>query len=70
MFDLITYLTNKTLAFKIKIDNHLPRVGKVIALVKQYDDLLRYLKENGALLNTIRPEFLVNFQDYQLYCKS
>ncbi len=38
--------------------------------MKQYDDLIRFLKENGALLNTIRPYLLLSFSDYQLYCKT
>jgi len=34
-----------------------------------YADILKYLKENGALLNSIRPYFLITFQDYHSYIK-
>jgi len=29
-------------------------------LIKQYDELINYLKKNGAYLNTIRPEYLLS----------
>jgi hypothetical protein len=36
-------------------------------LLKQYEDVLTYLKTHGALLNTVRPEYLLNMQDYIRY---
>jgi len=38
-------------------------------MYKQYNDLIRLLKENGALLNTIRPEFLLKYQEFSYYLK-
>ena len=34
---------------------------KILNIVKQYEDFLKYLKENGALLNSIRPYYLLSY---------
>ena len=39
-------------------------------LLLQYEELVYYLKENGALLNNIRPHYLLQFQDFLCYIKS
>jgi hypothetical protein len=41
-----------------------------MAIYKQYDDLIKTLKESGALLNTIRPEFLLKYSEYNFYVKN
>lgn len=41
-----------------------------VLLFKQYDDIIRYLKADGALLNHIRPQYLLNYSDYHSYIKS
>jgi len=33
-------------------------------LLNQYEELINYLKINGAHLNTIRPEYLLQTTDY------
>ena len=38
-------------------------------IFKQYDDTIRSLKQEGALLNHIRPEFLLAYNDYLIYIK-
>lgn len=42
---------------------------KIEALIKQYSELINNLKEQGAYLNTIRPEHLLNYQDLLAYFK-
>lgn len=46
------------------------RAEKALLLFKTYDDLIRGLKGDGALLNHMRPQFLLNFSDYHTYVKS
>ena len=70
VFELIAYLTGKMPAFKAKIDGNFKRLERIRLVHKQYDDLIRYLKENGALLNTIRPQYLLSFSDFNTYLKS
>ena len=54
---------------KTKIDGQKNRNEKIKALYKQYEEFIRSLKENGALLNTIRPEFLIKLADYNAFLK-
>ncbi len=70
LYDLITYLTGKTPAGKATVTPTTKKNERVQLLYKQYDDLLRLLKENGALLNTIRPEYLLKSYDYNVYSKA
>jgi hypothetical protein len=44
----------------IKNVNQLTKKDMVNALVKQYEDIITHLKIQGALLNTVRPEFLLS----------
>jgi len=39
-------------------------------ILKQYEEMINYLKENGALLNNIRPYFLLSFADYNNFLRS
>ena len=38
-------------------------------LMKQYEELINFLKVNGAHLNTVRPEYLLNSNDYIKFLK-
>ena len=69
IFDLVAFLTGKPSQMKTKIDGQKNRNEKVKALYKQYEEFIRSLKENGALLNTIRPEFLIKLADYNAFLK-
>jgi hypothetical protein len=51
-------MTKKEPAGKETIDLGLKKNEKVELLMRQYSTLISELKEQGALLNTIRPEFL------------
>ena len=39
-------------------------------LMEQYTELIAYLKLNGAMLNTIRPEYLLSMGEFSRYLKS
>lgn len=67
IFELISFLTKRNPPQAAKIDLNSKRLLKIDALYKQYNDLLHFLKENGAMLNTIRPEYLFNYQDLLTY---
>ena len=70
LFELINFLTGKNLSSKAKIDVKWKRFEKVSALMKQYYELIKFLKESGALLNTIRPQYLLSFLDYNAFIKT
>ncbi|EGR27619.1 hypothetical protein IMG5_193180 [Ichthyophthirius multifiliis] len=57
-------------AFKANIEAHTKRAVKVERLYKQYDDIIKILKQDGALLNHIRPEYLLVYTDYLFYMKN
>ena len=67
----MTYLTGRTqFPYKAVFDGREKRATRVIKLYGQYDELIRGLKTEGALLNHIRPEFLLSFGEYNNYIKS
>ncbi|KAL4498636.1 hypothetical protein ABPG72_019754 [Tetrahymena utriculariae] len=71
VFDILTYLSGKTtFNFKANIDSSTKRLEKIEKLYKQYDELIRTLKVEGALLNHIRPEYLFSYNDYLFYLKT
>lgn len=69
IFELMTFLIGKSLNFKAKIDDNMKRGEKIQLLLKQYEELIKYLKENGGLLNTIRPYYLLSYTDYIFFLK-
>lgn len=38
-------------------------------LISQYEELINFLKVNGAHLNTVRPEYLISISDYNKFLK-
>ena len=38
-------------------------------LLTQYEELINFLKVNGAHLNTVRPEYLLSKDDYNKFLK-
>ena len=38
-------------------------------ILNQYEELINFLKVNGAHLNTVRPEYLLNISDYFKFLK-
>ena len=70
IYDLIHSLSGKTPPGMIKNTSNLPHKELVRLLYKQYEELLDYLKKYGALLNTVRPEFLLSQHEFAQYLKS
>ncbi len=70
MFTLVKYLTGKAFDRNEELDQLTKRIDKVNALKDQYNGMIRSLKGNGAYLNTIRPEYLLSFNDYKLWIRS
>ena len=71
VFELIQYLTGKGgFSYKAKIDNNMKKNEKIDLLLEQYQSLIYDLKEKNALLNTIRPYYLLSYQDFNSYKKT
>lgn len=71
LFELIAYLTGKAPTGKFNPNaSFSKKLDKVKALYQQYDEIIRSLKVNGALLNNIRPEYLLKSHDYNVYSKA
>jgi len=69
IYELIAFLTKRNPPQMTKIDSTLKKSAKIDLLHKQYSDLLHFLKENGAMLNTIRPEYLLGHHDLLSFYK-
>lgn len=70
LFDLLTFLTGKmNFSPRATIDANMKRLERAEHLFKQYDELIRVLKIEGALLNHIRPEYLLSYPDYLAWLK-
>jgi hypothetical protein len=70
LYELIIFLGGKSPPGQLKNPNSIPPKEQVKMLLKQYEALLHFLKQHGALLNTIRPEYLLSKADYIKYLKS
>lgn len=69
IYELIAFLTKRNPPQMLKIDPTLKKHLRVEQIHKQYSDLIRHLKEAGAMLNTIRPEFLLSQSELTTYYK-
>lgn len=70
LYEIITVLSGgKSPPGQVKLAG-VPAKEHTKLIVKQYTELLAWLKAGGALLNTIRPEFLLSISDYSRYLKS
>ena len=73
MYDLIQYLSGKRppgQASKQKLTENSQNAKEYITILKtQYEELINYLKINGAHLNTVRPEYLLSPADYGKFLK-
>lgn len=70
LYELIHSLSGKSPPGQIKSTHNVPYKELVRMIYKQYEDLLDYLKKYGALLNTVRPEFLMSQHEFAQYLKS
>lgn len=66
IYELIEFLTKKSPAW-VRFDHNMKKNEKVQKLYESYLTLIHFLKENGAMLNTIRPEYLLNHSDQVLW---
>ncbi|CAG9335550.1 unnamed protein product [Blepharisma stoltei] len=70
LYELVFALSGKYPPGQVKNPNSLAPKELARQLFKQYDDLIEYLKRNGAMLNTLRPEFLLSQNDFARFLKS
>jgi len=71
IFELITFLTGRgSFNFRCSIESNMKRLDRVQKLHTQYSELIKMLKTEGALLNHIRPEFLLSYMDFMAYLKT
>jgi len=69
LYEILTTLVGKGPPGLAKLAN-VPQREVLKKLITQYETLLKWLKENGALLNTIRPEYLLSMADFSRFLKS
>ena len=67
---MLTYLTSKQINYKAKLDNLTKKSEKVTRLVQQYQEMLKQLQEQGASLSTVRPHYLLSYNEYIAYIKT
>ena len=46
------------------------QLTKIQMLTEQYEEVIYYLKEQGAMLNNVRPYYLFSYSDYQIFQKN
>lgn len=68
MYETIAYYAGPNVQFKKKLgDSGLQgedAMNKHSRLIEQYEELIYFLKEQGAMLNNIRPHYLLAYQDF------
>jgi hypothetical protein len=73
IYDLVHYLSGKRppgQASKANLQNNAQNAKDYLRiLIQQYEDLINYLKVNGAHLNTVRPEYLLSPTDYNKFLR-
>lgn len=67
-YELLEFLLKNPPA-KPTIDPNLKNVDRVLAIVQNYYNLLNFLKENNAMVNNVRPYFLLTYKDLMSYYK-
>ena len=72
IYDLILYLSGKKAPGNVKNQANVSTNKKdaLKNLLLQYEELINFLKINGAHLNTVRPEYLLSFSDYNKFLKT
>ena len=69
MYELISYLSIKKAPGNINSSGPPSKKDLLKNLMIQYEELINFLKVNGAHLNTVRPEYLLSLSDYQKFVK-
>jgi hypothetical protein len=68
-YELLEFLLKSPPARPV-LDPNLKNVDRVLAVVQNHHGLLNFLKENNAMVNTVRPHFLLSHKDLLLYFKT
>jgi hypothetical protein len=74
IFDLIAFLSGKkapgqATPKQLTLAAHANAKDALKVILTQYEDLINFLKVNGAHLNTVRPEYLLSLADYFKFTK-
>lgn len=68
--ELVAFLSGKKPPVQIpKTANNQNAKDNLKLLMTQYEELINFLKINGAHLNTVRPEYLLSLSDYSKFLK-
>lgn len=70
LYEFIYFMTGRNPPGMIKNIHAVNSKELARLLYKQYEDLITFLKSQGALLNTIRAEYLLSQNDFAKYLKS
>jgi hypothetical protein len=70
LLETLEYLTKKSYGTPLKLRTDEKINVKVTRQMKLYSTIIRTLKEQGAYLNHIRPEFLLNFQELSHFLRT
>ena len=68
ILDLIQYLSGKRPKIQTQGKNNTGSKD-VMTLISQHEELITGLKENGAHLNTVRPEYLLSWDEFKKFTK-
>jgi hypothetical protein len=70
VYELIQYLSGKKAPGQVKsFGSGNNKKDSLKLLQTQYEELINFLKVNGAHLNTVRPEYLLSLSDYNKFLK-
>ncbi|KAL4497051.1 hypothetical protein ABPG72_002207 [Tetrahymena utriculariae] len=73
LYELLQFLVGSKsplMETKAVFEGALNRTERSLLLYQQYDSLIRLLKQDGALLNHVRPQFLLGYNEYHAYIKT
>lgn len=65
LVELLGHMTTKKLPTLKRVNtSQKDRNEPVRRLISNYEEILVYLAQQGCLLNTVRPEYLLSFEQY------
>lgn len=67
---MINFLIKNNLSKFSSLNSNLKRNEKTEAVIECYMKMLKFLKEHNAMVNSIRPHFLISFVDWKNLYKS
>src|SRR3990167_7115467 len=66
---IVEFYSKMSLNLKGKFTPDMKKADKIVLTVERYKTIINFLKKEGALLNNIRPEYLLGWGDLQMYYK-